>query len=133
MSFSDNIIKMRKDNSLTQEQLAEELNVSRQAVSKWERGIGYPETEKILYICSTYGISMDTLFAEEIGACCDGGKKSPAEKDFFEQLSSWWSNLSVRDRRGCKIIAGIFLFLIMADMTYELGYHFGGFLYNLFH
>lgn len=38
MSFSDNIIKLRKENGITQEQLAEELNVSRQAVSKWERG-----------------------------------------------------------------------------------------------
>lgn len=133
MSFSENIIKLRKDNGITQEQLAEELNVSRQAVSKWERGIGYPETEKILYICSKYGVSMDTLFAEEIGASSDGDEKSPAKKGFFEQLSNWWANLSVKDRRSCKIIAGIFIFLMMANMTYELGYHFGGFVYNLFH
>ncbi len=41
MSFSDNIIKLRKENGITQEQLAEELNVSRQAVSKWERGVSH--------------------------------------------------------------------------------------------
>lgn len=132
MSFSDNIIKLRKENGITQEQLAEELNVSRQAVSKWERGIGYPETEKILYICAKYGVSMDGLFAEEIGVS-SGDEKRPAEKGFFEQLSGWWANLSVKDKRDCRIIAVIFLLLLTANLVYDMGYNFGSFLYNVIH
>ncbi len=46
MSFADNLKMIRKERNITQEQLAELLNVSRQAVSKWESGNGYPETEK---------------------------------------------------------------------------------------
>ena len=45
MSFSDNLQVLRKRNNLTQEQLAEQLEVSRQAVSKWESGQSYPERE----------------------------------------------------------------------------------------
>lgn len=42
MDISEKILKLRKANNLTQEQLAEQLQVSRQAVSKWESGPGYP-------------------------------------------------------------------------------------------
>ena len=66
MSFADRLQALRRDNGLTQEQFAEELKVSRQAVSKWESGRGYPEIEKILYICNRYGVTPNELFAEEV-------------------------------------------------------------------
>ena len=47
MSLSENLQNLRKIKNMSQEELAEKLNVSRQAVSKWESGNGYPETEKI--------------------------------------------------------------------------------------
>ena len=51
---------------MTQETFAEELKVSRQAVSKWESSRGYPEIEKILYICNRHQVTMDELFADEL-------------------------------------------------------------------
>ena len=48
MSFSENLKQIRKEHHLSQEELAELLDVSRQAVSKWEQGQGYPEVEKLL-------------------------------------------------------------------------------------
>ena len=66
MSFGDELQAVRRRSGLTQEQFAEELKVSRQAVSKWESGRGYPEVEKILYICNRYGITPNELFAGEI-------------------------------------------------------------------
>ena len=51
MKFCDKLAKQRKNNNLSQEQLAEKLNVSRQAVSKWESGSSYPDMEKIIQIC----------------------------------------------------------------------------------
>lgn len=48
MKFSDKLQKLRKENNITQEGLADKLNVSRQAVSKWESGTGYPDTEKLI-------------------------------------------------------------------------------------
>ena len=50
MAFGDRLAEVRRGHGLTQEQFAEQLQVSRQAVSKWESGRGYPEIEKILYL-----------------------------------------------------------------------------------
>ena len=66
MSFAENLKQLRKEKQLSQEELAEILDVSRQAVSKWEQGIGYPEVEKLLLLSSKLKISLDSLMATEI-------------------------------------------------------------------
>lgn len=65
MSFAENLKLIRKERNVTQEQLAEMLDVSRQAVSKWESGGGYPETEKLLIIAKELNISLDYLLLNE--------------------------------------------------------------------
>lgn len=64
MSFADNLKAVRKERGLSQEDLAELLDVSRQAVSKWEQGDGYPEMEKVLYLSRELRISLDDLMGE---------------------------------------------------------------------
>ena len=54
MAFGERLQLLRRSSGLTQEQFAEQLQVSRQAVSKWESGKGYPEVEKLLFICRQY-------------------------------------------------------------------------------
>lgn len=66
MSFADNLKQLRKENHLSQEELAELLDVSRQAVSKWEQGNGYPEVEKLLLLSSKLNVSLDSLMSTEI-------------------------------------------------------------------
>lgn len=66
MSVGKQLQRVRRIHHLTQEQFAEQLQVSRQAVSKWESGRGYPELEKIFYICNRYGITPNQLFCEEV-------------------------------------------------------------------
>lgn len=66
MSLSENLQNLRKIKNMSQEELAEKLNVSRQAVSKWESGNGYPETEKIISICEIFDCSMDQLVKGKI-------------------------------------------------------------------
>ena len=66
MAFGERLQAVRRKNGLTQEEFAAQLNVSRQAVSKWESSRGYPEIEKILYICNRYGTTMDELFTDEL-------------------------------------------------------------------
>ena len=68
MSLSENLQNLRKIRNMSQEELAEKLNVSRQAVSKWESGNGYPETEKIISICEIFDCSMDELVKGKITA-----------------------------------------------------------------
>lgn len=61
MSFAENLKAIRKGKNISQEDLAEMLNVSRQAVSKWEQGIGFPEMEKILTLSKALNVSLDYL------------------------------------------------------------------------
>lgn len=64
MGFAENLKHIRKKQNITQEELAEILHVSRQAVSKWESNGGYPETEKLLLIAKELNTSLDYLFSE---------------------------------------------------------------------
>lgn len=75
MSFANNLKRIRKDRNLSQEELAELLNVSRQAVSKWEQGVGFPEVEKLLLLSSELNISLDTLMSNEMTQSCNQSNK----------------------------------------------------------
>ena len=66
MSFAENLKQLRKERQLSQEDLAEILNVSRQAVSKWEQGIGYPEVETLLLLSRKLRVSLDSLMETEL-------------------------------------------------------------------
>lgn len=68
MTTGDKLAKLRKENNYTQEQFAELLGVSRQAVSKWESDIAFPETEKLIRISELYGCSVDYLLKEDAAA-----------------------------------------------------------------
>ena len=63
MSFSDKLQKLRKQNGLSQEQLAAQLNVSRQAISKWEQGT-LPYMNKIINVIRYFDCSLDYLINE---------------------------------------------------------------------
>lgn len=65
MALSDKLYELRKKSGLSQEQLAEQLNVSRQAISKWESGQSVPESEKLLVISSFFDVSLDFLMKGE--------------------------------------------------------------------
>lgn len=66
MSFSENLKQIRKEKQLSQEELAELLGVSRQAVSKWEQGLGYPEVETLLLLVGKLNVSLDALMDSEV-------------------------------------------------------------------
>lgn len=66
MSFADKVRDSRKNLGISQERLADDLNVSRQSVAKWESEIGYPETRMLLLLAGRLGVSLDYLFDDEI-------------------------------------------------------------------
>lgn len=59
--FQDNLISLRKLNKLTQEELAEKLDVSRQTLSKWETGESVPDIDKCKKLAEVFGVSLDDL------------------------------------------------------------------------
>lgn len=96
MSFGENLQFLRKQKNITQEQLAEQLEVSRQSVSKWESSQSYPEMEKLLQICSMFHCNMDTLMQGDVS------------RDFVEDICGYDSFMNQFDR---LITAGIALIL----------------------
>ena len=85
MSFSENLQILRKRANLTQDDLAFKLDVTRQAVSKWESGSGYPEMEKIILLCDLFGCDMDTLVKGEIA---DENKEARAYEKTMNAVST---------------------------------------------
>lgn len=66
MTFGENLQFLRKRLNMTQEDLAEKMEVSRQSVSKWESNAAYPETETILRLCDLFHCDMDTLLRGDV-------------------------------------------------------------------
>lgn len=111
MAFGERLQEVRRRAGLTQEQFAAELNVSRQAVSKWESCRGYPEIEKILYICNRYQVSLDELFSQEVPrqAPAQPAPDTPPlpEKTLKTALFAFFANLSPREKwLGLGAVAG---------------------------
>lgn len=65
MDFADKLLKLRTQYGYSQEALAEKLNVSRQAVSKWELGTTLPETDKVISISEFFNVSTDYLLKDK--------------------------------------------------------------------
>jgi len=80
--FSENLKKIRKEHNLSQEQLADELGVSRQAISKWESAVAYPEMDKIIALCDKFNLNIDDLLHRDI-------KEVKGEEESKKKLNSY--------------------------------------------
>lgn len=69
MKFQDKMQQIRKDKGLSQEELAERIGVSRQAVAKWEAGLTYPDVDNLIAISGLFQISIDSLLKSEEDSC----------------------------------------------------------------
>lgn len=102
MSFGTQLQALRRRCGITQEELARQLNVSRQAVSKWESSRGYPEMDKVIYICNCYGVTMDELFADEICLPAAPAQQTqtppPDSLPLKQSLANFFTNLPPRDQ-----------------------------------
>ena len=65
MKLPDKIIKLRKENGWSQEELAEKLDVSRQAISRWENGTALPDAQNVLQISKLFNVTTDYLLNDD--------------------------------------------------------------------
>lgn len=112
MTFGEKIQKLRKETGLSQEELADQMNVSRQAVSKWERDSGYPETEKIVRMSKLFHVSIDYLLGEED---TQKPENNPNEKGLYVSREMAEGFLSYQKRKVLKI--GTAVGLLIASMS----------------
>lgn len=124
MKLSENLRRIRKENNLSQEQLAEKLGVSRQAVSKWESGQSYPEMDKVLQICKTFNFNMDELMNENVKEVAENKQVNSninkTIEDFFEFITKtvdMFSAMKFMQKIKCifeQLIMVVILFLVVA-------------------
>lgn len=65
MNLGEKLLKLRKEKGMSQENLAEQIGTTRQAVSKWENNQGFPEVEKILQLSNVFEVSVDYLLKDD--------------------------------------------------------------------
>lgn len=121
MKLSENLKRIRKDNNLSQEQLAEKLGVSRQAVSKWESGQSYPEMDKVLLICKMFNYNIDELMNENVKEVNETKQaKTNVNKyieDFFEFITKtvdMFSSMKFKQKIKCLSEQVIIVFVLMS-------------------
>ena len=91
MKLCEKLYELRRAAGLSQEELAERLNVSRQAVSKWENGAAQPELSKLVELSRLYGVSVDELLSLEEAEKAAGAVEEEAAEASGEEkgLSGW--------------------------------------------
>ncbi|MCM1143323.1 MAG: helix-turn-helix domain-containing protein [Blautia sp.] len=92
MTFAEKLKSIRKQEGLSQEQLAEKLGVSRQAVTKWETDAGIPDIENIKAISSLFSISIDELLSDEKvsdGAFSDAATQKEQKDFLYESVTEY--------------------------------------------
>lgn len=120
MTLADKIIKKRKQNGWSQEELAEKLNVSRQAVSKWENGQTVPELEKILELSHLFGVTTDYLLKDESEEqnVTDATSGTTVRRISAEEAQSY---LAMRDRSAIRIAFATLLCILSPIVLFVMG------------
>ena len=98
IEIADRLIKLRKKNGYSQEELADKLGLSRQAVSKWERAEASPDTDNLICLAKLYGVSLDELLStdEDVETIVKEQVKTEEEKKD--------SSITLEDDDGSKVV-----------------------------
>ena len=112
MILADKLIALRKKNGWSQEELAERLDVSRQAVSKWESAQSVPDMNRVLQLSELFGVTTDYLLKDELEECAppagplpeEAGK--PLRRVSLEEAQAF---LACRAQNAARISLGVLL------------------------
>ena len=103
--FAENLKKIRKDKGYTQEILAEKLNVVRQTVSKWEKGLSLPDVDMLSKIVNVLETDVNILL--------DGQITTTDQSEIVKQLAKINEQLTIKNRRYKKIMKTIAIILLI--------------------
>lgn len=118
MRFCDKLPKLRKDNNLSQEQLADRLGVSRQAVSKWESGQSYPDMDKMIQMCGILNCTLEELLDDgTIGSNTISSKNNLNGyfQDFLKFITrvyNMFCSMTFKQKIKCLIEMGIVILIL---------------------
>ena len=112
MILADKIIDLRKKSGWSQEELAAQLNVSRQAVSKWESAQSVPDLERVLQMSRLFGVSTDYLLKDEQAAADYTGEELPADALRRVSLEEAGAFLAAREASARPMALGVALCIL---------------------
>lgn len=115
MEFSSRLYELRKAKGLSQEELANKLNVSRQTVSKWELGDSTPDMEKLTAISDLFEISLDQLVLGKAPASGDTSSKAEDILNVLEEKVLTTENKK-KAGKGLKIAGILFGVVLTVDV-----------------
>ena len=95
MKLSDKIVGLRKSNGMSQEDLAEKLDVSRQAISRWESGAALPDANNILQLSKLFDVTTDYLLNDDYQSYNDLPKIKEVQNDNLGQIMIYLVTLEV--------------------------------------
>ncbi|MCY3036127.1 MULTISPECIES: helix-turn-helix domain-containing protein [Aerococcus] len=124
MILADKILYLRKQAGWSQEELAQQLNVSRQSISKWERAEAIPDLEKILDLARIFGVTTDYLIKDELDQVdYSDGDDSPADAVALPKLSVEEANafITARFKGAHKLALGVLLCILAGIPITVLG------------
>lgn len=113
MSLAENIYKFRTEQNMSQLDLADALEVSRQSVSKWETGAAVPELEKLIKMSDLFDVSLDVLVGRSTSE--PGAPAPPVPSDPIQKVVSWIARMTPR-----QFVSGIFFFCAFLFLLYCL-------------
>lgn len=114
MTFGEKIQKLRKEKGFSQEELAEQLGVSRQAISKWERDSGYPEIEKIIHMSKIFKVTLDYLLNEDTRS----EEVTSDEKGIYVSYEMAEGFLIYQKQKNKKISIGVGIIIAASVLAY---------------
>ena len=122
MTIGEKIALRRRTAGLSQEALAAQLGVSRQAVSRWETSESLPDAEKIVQLCQILGVSADELLMENTPPSSGGNGNPPGPVPSGRQRASLAAALLLRLGGLCVLATLLALFYSVWDFCQRLGH-----------
>ena len=120
MEFNNKLYELRKQKGLSQEELANKLNVSRQTVSKWELGDSTPDMEKLIVLSDLFEISLDELVLGKIPEPQQAAKTPDVINTIEEKVLTEKNKKTAR--KGLKIAAILFGIMLAVDVISMIVY-----------
>lgn len=121
MIFADKLIQLRKKSGWSQEYLAEQMNVSRQSVSKWEGATSVPELAKIVRLSELFGVSTDYLLKDEIEEIEEIEMRSEIHECRLVTIEEASAFMDIKEKTAKPIALGVFLCIISVIPLMLLG------------
>ena len=114
--FSENLKILRKQKGLTQEALAIKLHITRQTISKWEKGLSVPDAEQLVRLAEVLEVPITQLLGQKVADTTN-------ENEVAEYLAQIAKQLAIKNRRTkliVKIVVGILVAFVIANLLMVL-------------